>query len=441
MLRAALQKSQILQKSLYVLHGLIPILKNFFLYSCGSLILRSISIVVAPITMSMLSPDQYGVLALLNSFISIACIICGFGLRQALSLEYFHYPAEHHTTLVQELIATYSTLALPLLCIAVLCHPYINNYFFLGVVPTYLLIASFILIFFYFFSELLYQILQYEHKALELTTLQTSIALVTVIINLILLCYLQLGIASIIVGQLIGILVVCGVGIKKAKLHLFSKKIPHPTTIKKYLVLGVPFIPSMLFAWLLAAGDRWVLAQHATLSDVGIYSVADTFGQIFQMVVLLPFSNAYLPYLMKKFADNTNNLVAVEQWNRHVMWLFIPTLFFVFSFGYLVTKPLVLWLLPATYHDALTYVWLLLIGYLLLVCSYFPAALIQFKKKTTFLAFALCIPALINIFLNMMLVPHYKIIGCVLATVFSYGLYLVIMMLYNYRLTKSLASS
>lgn len=440
MLRAALQKSQILQKSLYVLHGLIPILKNFFLYSCGSLILRSISIVVAPITMSMLSPDQYGILALLNSFISIACIVCGLGLRQALSLEYFHHNQEQQILIIQELIVTYSILALPLLCIATLCHSCINNYFFLGTVPTYLLIASFILIFFYFFSELLYQILQYEHKAFELTTLQTSIALITVIINLILLCYLQLGIASIILGQLMGILIVCVMGVKKAKFHLFSKKIPHRTTIKKYLMLGVPFIPSMLFAWLLAAGDRWVLARHATLSDVGIYSVADTFGQIFQMVVLLPFSNAYLPYLMKKFADNTNNLVAVEQWNRHVMWLFIPTLCFVFSFGYIVSKPLVIWLLPATYHDALTYVWLLLIGYLLLVCSYFPAALIQFKKKTTFLSFALCIPAVVNVLLNILLVPSYKIMGCVLATVFSYGLYFLIMVLYNYRVTKSLAS-
>jgi O-antigen/teichoic acid export membrane protein len=56
--------------------------------SCGS------SAFTTPITISILSPEHYGLLALLNSFVGIACIVCGLDLRQALFLEYFYCSTE-----------------------------------------------------------------------------------------------------------------------------------------------------------------------------------------------------------------------------------------------------------------------------------------------------------------------------------------------------------
>lgn len=440
MLRSTIRKAVLAKYCFSLVYDFIPVLRKFFLYSCGSLITRCISILLAPITLSIISPDQYGALALFNGFISIACILCGFGLRQTLSLEYFHYKEDQQMFMIQELVALYLMLSIPLIFIAITFHTAINNHFFAGIISPNLLLTGFILIFFYFFSELIYQFLQYEQRVLQLVTIQISTSWISLLSTLFFLYYVECGIASMIIGQLLGILVVCMLALTKINIRSFFI-VPRYQSIKKYLALGLPFIPSMLCAWLLAAGDRWVLARYATLSDVGIYSIADTFGQLFQMAILFPFSNAYLPFLMKKFAINQHDLASVEKWNRHIMWLMLPFLFFIVSVCYFIAKPIILSFLPATYHEAFSYVWLLLIGYILLIGSYFPAALIQFQKKSAFLAFSLCIPALLNILMNIVLVPHYKITGCVLATVFSYGFYFIVLIFYNGRLMQSLTSS
>ncbi len=434
MLAATTRALSQLRKYSTLIADSIPIIKNFLVYASGALILRSITIITAPITMSIVSPAEYGLLALINSFISIACIVCGFGLRQALSLEYFHRSKQEQLLLVNDIILTYTIIAVPLMILATWLHPLINHYCLLNTAPTYLVLLSILLIFIYFFTELVYQVLQYEGKALVLTVVQTGVALITVAINLWLLWYVKLGIASIIIGQLCGMLLLCcGVGYYLRSSWNVAHALHSWKSMYAYFKLGLPFIPGMLCAWLLAAGDRWVLARYATLHDVGIYSVADTFGQLFQMVILLPFSNAYLPSLMKKFAQ-ADDIMAVEKTNRMLMWLFMPCCIGLVVLGYWISKPFLLWFLPPLYHQALSYVCLLLVGYIFLMSSYFAAARIQFYKKCYFLAFALCVPAVLNICLNLLMVPSWGIMGCVLATVFSYALYFIIIVAYNYRL-------
>ena len=49
---------------------------QFFTYAFGMVLMRGITVLFAPITMFMLSPEDYGLLALANGFISIiaACL-------------------------------------------------------------------------------------------------------------------------------------------------------------------------------------------------------------------------------------------------------------------------------------------------------------------------------------------------------------------------------
>jgi len=425
-----------------VLTNLLPIIKNFFVYASSACMLRSITIITAPITMSMVAPTEYALLALLNSFISVACIIGGCGLRQALSLEYFHGEPAARKRLINDILVTYIIFALPLGIGSVFLHSAINHYFFMNMLPAYVIVSSLGIIFIYFFVELTYQLLHYEGKAWTLTLLQTAVALITIMTNLLLLCYVRLGVASMIIGQLVGMLYL-GTASLYYRYVLPSTKLTMPSwqSLTRYLRAGLPFIPGMLCAWLLAAGDRWVLMRYATLHDVGIYSVADTFGQLFQMIILVPFSNAYLPALMKKFAHHAHSsqdLMRVEHENRTIMWCVVAGSLFMAASGYYLSKPLCYWLLPKAYQEAIPHIGLLLVGYIFLLASYFPATLIQFHKKSYFLALALGAPALFNVLLNVALVPAWGISGCVLATVISYGLYWAIMLMYNHYLAKEI---
>lgn len=415
-----------------------PIIKNFFIYFVGAMLLRGVTIITAPITLNILSPNDYGLLALVNSFISIVTIFTGLGLRQVVSLEFFHSTLQERKILISNTISIYLTIMIPIFVCLLLTIPLINHYIFLNQASATIIIVSIIICFFYFFVEFFYQILQYQSKAKSITILQCTIAFVTLTLTLFFLWHLKLGILSIIGAQCIGMLLVFAAG-----LHCYNTKDCFKylsfCPLKKtafYLKQGLPFIPTVLFGWIVSSGDRWVLAQYTTLHHVGIYSLADTFGQLFQLLILNAIAGSYLPYLLNTFAKNKPNLLKVEQQNQRIMIISMTTMAIVVTLGYFLCRSFLFIILPAKYHEAVTYIWFILIGYVFLMGTYFTSSLIQFHKKAYFLAFSICLPALFNVVLNIILIPHFGIYGCVTATLISYIFYFIITLLYNLRLRK-----
>jgi O-antigen/teichoic acid export membrane protein len=204
----------------------------------------------------------------------------------------------------------------------------------------------------------------------------------------------------------------------------------------RYITLGIPFLPNMLFSWLLASGNRWVLAHYTTLHDVGIFAVADIFSQLFYVVVLYPFNGAYLPYIFNQYAQNKGNILATERLNQRVMWASMVILTTAMLITYCLTQPLLYMLFPAAYHEALPYVPYLLISSVWLMGQHFAATFVMHHKKSWFLACALVVPATVNMVLTAMLTPLYNITGCVIASMTSYATFFALTLWYNHSLQR-----
>lgn len=387
--------------------------------------------------MHALTPADFGILSLITSFMSIGTALVGLGLRQAFSLEYFHCDIEHRKKLINAIIVTYCIGGLFFLCCGLCAKNFFMQFFFLNQVSTntYLLIIG--MIFIQFFVELFYQILQYEQRSLLLALLQFYNALSTTILTCIFI-WLHRGFVGIVHAQACMLMIIGGVSIHsyiKTKYYSFLK-LPTLSHCTHLIKSGLPFIPTVLFGWILASGDRWILARYATLHDVGIYATADLVSQLFYFAVLYPWSGAYLPYIMNQFTQHKDNVLRIEQWNQKVMWWTMVTMVVLIIAGFIITKPLLFFILPPTYYSAINYMLILLMGQLFLLGSYFAACFIQFHKKSYFLAGALCIPALLNIILNILLIPHFKLFGCTFATLISYVIYFMITLWYNHHLQR-----
>ena len=241
-------------------------------------------------------------------------------------------------------------------------------------------------------------------------------------------------------GYLLGMLIAFGKGLyayAKEKCFLEINVKESLSRAMPYLKLGFPFIPAILCNWVLSSGDKWVLARYASLHDVGIYTIADMFGLLYQMIILYALRSSYTPHLMRKFATNQDNLKSVERWNQKNMWVSMIGMASLITAGYLIGKPILYWVLPLKYHEAVNYIWLVLMGYIFLMGTGFANTLIQFHKRTYFLAFALFVPAMLNIGLNILLIPYFNIYGCVSATLISYIVYFLLTLWYNHRLQRS----
>ncbi|PKN03718.1 hypothetical protein CVU75_00790 [Candidatus Dependentiae bacterium HGW-Dependentiae-1] len=437
---------------------LSPVIKNFLIYSSGTVILKSISLILMPFVLHILPPAQYGLLALAMSFTNILVIISGLGLRQTFGIEFFHGDSAARRNMANDIIVLYLAINIPLLLLVLLNLPLLNTYLFLGTASTTLMVLCLIYCFLQFFTELFYQLLRYQCKAFTLTLLQIGTALATITLNLFFLYHFPWGTSGMLLGYVLGTLITFFVALRAylksgclpyntwaQTTHLFScaylakhvRLLRTNHTLQKgfyYLRLSLPFIPGMLFNWVLVAGNRWLLARYGTLHDVGIYSLADTFGQLYYTLILYPMAGSYLPHLMHQFVQNKNDIASIEQQNRRTMYLSMLGMALLITAGYLIGKPILYWILPVKYQEAIGYVWLILMGQIFLMGTYFTSALVQFHKKTTFLAASLFVPALINVSLSMLLITPLGIYGCVLATLVAYVFYFGNMLWYNNKL-------
>jgi O-antigen/teichoic acid export membrane protein len=419
-----------------------PLVKNFFIYSCGSLLLRGISLFLAPITMHILAPQDYGIIALANSFVSILTVFIGLGLRQAFSIEYFHCNTKQRKIMINNIILIYLIFSTPLIIFFSFFPSLINKFVFVGNAPNTLIFLSLAYSFLYFFVEFFYQQLTYRAQALKMTLIQISVALTIIGCNILFLCWLKWGVLSLMTGQVIGLVIVCIIALKsylQKACHIYINIQKCTRTCGNYLKLGLPFIPGMLCGWIFSSSDRLILAQYGSMRDVGIYSIASVFGQLFQMLILFPTSRAYIPAVLKKFSENKNNLLSVEQWNRRNMVLSMTGLVILISVGYLMCKPILQIILPARYQPAIEYIWMILMGYIFLLGEYFASIFVIFNKKATFQATSLIVPSIVNVLLNILLIPYLNITGCVIATVISSMIYFGIKLGYNLYLQKKLA--
>lgn len=417
------------------------VIQNFFIYSFGALCLGGFTILLAPINMRLLSPHDYGVLALINSCITVGVSILGLGLRQLLSIEYFHHDAAGQKKLINQILFVYACTALPLCLILLALQSPIIHWFSLHQISPDVFTITVITIFFYFFAELLYQILKYRQRALLLTTIQISIALGSLALTVTLLLYCNLGFMSSLIGQCASMCAATGVGIYLYRKEKFSEALqlkPHRATIAHFLKQSFPFIPGILCGWVIASSDRWLLAHYTGMHEVGIYAIADMFGAMFRLLILQSWSGSYLPYILMRYQNNKDELLDIEKQNLTIMWIAITGLMLIIILGFWLAQPLILIILPVAYHESLHYILIILAGHIFLLGSYFAASFIQFHKKTYFLAASFCIPAILNVAFNILLIPHYQIYGCTGATLISYALYFGIMLGYNKHLQNLL---
>ncbi len=410
------------------------VLKDFVTYSFGSLLLRAVSLFLLPFILRILTPADYGALALITAFITISTAVMGLGLRQLLSIEYFHHNLDGQKTLVNEIILIYTLFALPIITIAWQLRSYINHYIFFNALSSSALLACVTSIFFFFYAELFYQILQYQRRSMQLTLVQIMIASMTTLSTFITVWVFKMGVAGVVWAQACGHICATAIAFFSYYTNQYfqffsSKKIV--AKITPYLNIGLPFIPGIICSWLLASSDRWMLGYYYSMKQVGIYSIADLFAQVFNALVLVPWAGSYLPYILQRYKKHAHELNKIEQENQRTMWISMATALVCITLGLSIGKPLLHWILPPTYHASLNYVWILLMGQVFLLGSYFASAIIQYRKRTLFLALALLAPATVNIILNYILIIPLGILGCSIATLISYFVYFAITALYT----------
>lgn len=417
----------------------LPVITNFFAYAIGSVMLRAATAIIAFMSLRIFTPAEFGVLALVNNFVGIFPNILNPGIRQAFGLEYFHLNSRERRTVLNHAIFTYLIIAIPFLIICFYSLDFINKIIFLGGATRTIIVIALIYCFLQFFSELYLQILRYQMRALLLTTVQLCAAALSIITNVILVFYLHWGITGAICANTIGIAALNLWGLWQYFRHqtnLFWSKHQLITNARSLLVLGFPFIPNILFAWLLSSGNRWLLAYLTNMETVGIYALADMVGQMFNLCILYPMSGSYIPYMLQQFAQHPDQAQKLEAQNRKAMWWTMGVTAVLMTLCTIFAHIFGPYILPQNYVPALKYIWFILMGYVFLMGTYFSSCYLLYRKKTWLLLGTTAISAVVNVLLNLLLIPFFSIYGSVFASLMAYVLFFIL----NIKATSAILS-
>ena len=208
-------------------------------------------------------------------------------------------------------------------------------------------------------------------------------------------------------------------------------KLPNTANLNKYLSFSVPQIPSAALLWIMDSSDRYFITSFLGLSQTGIYSASYGIGSLIYLFYF-PISFVVFPMVTSlwgqgKFSDVKKYL---EYSTKIFLYLGIPG-----SAGlYVLSKPLLQILTTSEFAvggGVLTF--LIALSTLFLGIYQINLYIIYLIEKTKFMPFIVGLSALVNIVINILLIPKIGIIGAAISTLISYAILSLIVLIWAKR--------
>ncbi len=214
------------------------------------------------------------------------------------------------------------------------------------------------------------------------------------------------------------------IGIRRPRFH----------KIREYLSFGLPTIPGSISTWVVASSDRYVIGYFLGATSVGIYSAGYGIGNIISMaagvlVFVLP------PALSKPYDEGR-----IEEVKTHLRYSlkYLLALAVPFVFGSAVLAEPVLGLFSTAQIASEGYLIVPLVASSALFWGIYVVVMhiLVLLKKTRILASIWGISALLNLSLNIAIVPRVGILGAAVTTLIAYALALGLTTYYSFRELK-----
>jgi len=207
--------------------------------------------------------------------------------------------------------------------------------------------------------------------------------------------------------------------------------LPSFTELRAYLKYGLPFVPTSVSSWALSVSDRYIITFFLGVAWVGYYSPGYALGNIIGLLAV-PFT-ILVPTAVYQHYD-ANRMAEVRLIMRYSVKYFLAVAVpaaFVLSF---LSKPILM--VVATPEIAAN-------GYLITPFSALSAVLfglfsiivivLTFEKSTAIIGTMWILAAVLNIGLNLVLVPYWGITAAALTTLMGYGFVFGVTAIYSVR--------
>jgi O-antigen/teichoic acid export membrane protein len=393
---------------------LFTLSRDVLLYGGGQVLNRMVGFLLLPLFTSVLSTEDYGASAMINVLATVIGGLFGLGIGNGVARCYFDVESQIQREKVvwTGLIMIGLSVSLWTPAVVLVSEDVSRWVFHSGAFSRHItlaFIASGVTMLVDPINTVL-RITKRSHTFVVLTAINTTLTAALSVLFIVVLRHGLLGMfeaaAS---GATISSLCVLFVGLRWARP---SFDVRH---IMPLVRIGFPLIASVLGALAIEYSDRYFIERLIGLSEVGIYSVGYTFGSAILIV-----ANAFYaswPGFSMPFVERQAEAIHVFGKILSYYTIAVGSLCVVF---FLAAKPLVYIMTAEPFHSAYTVIGLIAFGYFLKGGYQILVTGLVFSKRSRVQAFLEMSGAILNICLNLLLIPVFRKEGAALATVGAY---------------------
>ena len=394
--------------------------KHTAIFGVGDVAQKIVGFLLLPVYMRCLTPEDYGILALLGVISMIFGNLILQGIPTACFRAYSFDYSKDEGAQKEVISSAYSYLlvvSFVFFSILFLLAPFISDIAFKRGDFSLFLRIVFVTDFLGCASNIPFVIL----RARLLSALASGIAVTRVIVGSTLIIWFVVFKDMKVEGILIANLLMASLLFFTSPLipiiihRSFSLRISL-NKLREMLAFGLPFIPGTFAMWLLSATDRYFLEHFSARSELGLYSLGFTFASIISFIFIQPFNRTW-PAIFYPKAQEPD---AKKTFSR------FPTYFLLIGslLGLCVilgAEHVIKIMGPKQYWSAYKVVPILIMSILIGVGGLQSLMNIGIflEKKTKYAPLIVSCGAVLNILFNALLVPRYGMMGAAIATVIS----------------------
>jgi O-antigen/teichoic acid export membrane protein len=399
-----------------MLNNIKLITKHSIVYGLGNISIKIIGLILIPLytNPAYFSINDFGAISLLDVTIEFFVALTGFSLYQAFARWY--WDKEFINKQKSIFFTSLSFILFSLFCFGIpfylLCD-HLAILLFNDCSFTYVLKVLYFSVSLQTISIGVFTLMRLQSKSVLYSLMQILKLVVTLGVTIYYIVYLKRGIKGIYEAQIIGhipyFLFLVKYIFKNIQFRLEFK------ILREMLKYCLPLVLGSLSATVLTIFDRFSLNYLATLDDVGIYSLGYRIANTIRIIFVTSVQLAISPIIFKKMHDPDNKRF-YSKLMTYQGFLVAYLILLISIFGFEIIKVF-------TSNDGyLAAVYIIpVIGISVFFGMLKDTSFIglQIVKKTTIIGISLFIVTVLNMGLNILLIPHLKIHGASFAALIS----------------------
>ncbi len=381
--------------------------KHSIIYGIGLFLKKAIGFFLIPLYTHQFTQYQYGKLAIIYLYSGALILFFSLGLNDAFFKQFtektYNEKDVYSRFFFFRLLYTSLFLALLIAFRGGIAR------FLLNINDSYLIQLATLTIWIESISMPSILILRIKNQSKIFVAVNTIRFLINCGLNILFILYFKMGVGGVLLGNLISGLVYFF--LLYPVLHHYLTKRVNWEPVKDLLKYGLPLLPLSFVLLGLDLADRWIIKWISGLGKAGLYALGYQFGAVMGIIVhgfriswiSFFFNN---PEKKKTFADSAIIFTRLSL----ILWGILS--FF--------TKEIFQLMVAKEFHNAMSIVPVIAFSYILFGLEEIFTAGFFIKSRTILLFPIALVSFIINIVLNLFLIPLWGIMGASIATLLSF---------------------